>query len=177
MTKFYLILIISLFNLNSLVGQTESEFKILLNQIGETKKSTKIYKTKQTKKIVSYGKESLPILAKFFTDSTSTNVFSECYGKGYSIEDKKAIRININGNLSIGEVAILIAHHIEYMNLMKIMGTHSCAPFTCKKFNGVESDLPFINEFGINRFKNKYEDWLNSKKRSDWLNLISKKSR
>ena len=171
MKKTRLILIISVLSLNFGFTQTESEFKLLLNQIRKTEFSNKIYKTKQAKKIISYGKKSLPILASFFTDTTSTNVISECFAKGYDNKSKKSKMINVNGKLTIGEIAILIADETEWIPLTKVMGTYSCAPIFCKKFNEIESNLSFINEFGIKRFKEKYLNWLNSKKRIDWLKI------
>ena len=171
MTKINLILLISVLNLNLLLGQTEPEIELLLNQVAKTKYSKNISKTRSAKKIISFGKRSLPILAKFFTDSTLTKSISKCYSKGI---DKP---INVNGELTIGEIAIIIADEIEYLPLMKITGTHSCIPISCNKFSHIESSLFFINGFGMDRFKTKYISWLNSKERGDWLSLISKSSR
>ncbi len=173
MRKIRLIFIISIFSINLGLAQTESEIKSLLNEIGKTEFSIKIYKTEQAEKIISYGKKSLPILAKFFTDSTSTNVLSECFAKGYD-EDKKVKMINVNEKLTIGQIAILITDEIEWIPLTKVMGTYSCAPIFCKKFNEIESNLSFINEFGISKFKEKYLNWLSSEKRIDWLKIQEK---
>ena len=106
MKKIGLIFLTILLNLNLSFSQTESEIESLLKGISKTENSIGIVKTKQAEKIMTFGEKSLPILAEFFTDSTLTEIKSECH----------------NRNLTKGELAIIIAVRIEGMPFALLTG-------------------------------------------------------
>lgn len=134
-------------NLNLSFSQTESEIDSLLNGISKTENSIGIVKTKQTEKIMAYGENSLPILAEFFTDSTMTEIKSDCN----------------NRNLTKGELAIIIADRIKVMPFALLTGVQNCLLEFCENNpNLIEYYLPWIKEDGGKSFKEKYMDWLSS---------------
>ncbi|MCW0493585.1 hypothetical protein OKE73_10695, partial [Riemerella anatipestifer] len=147
MKKICLILIILVLNQTLSFAQTKSEIDLLLNGIAKTGDSKKIRKTEQAQKIISYGEKSLPILADFFTNSTLTNVKSECQKR----------------NLTKGEIAIIIADQIEKMPYALLTGVQNCLLEFCENNpNWIEYYFGWIKNDGIERFKEKYTDWLTS---------------
>ena len=59
-------------------SQSQTQIKQLLNEVSLVKNSKDIIKSKEAKKLISYGKPILLSLAFNFTDDTNTNVISEC---------------------------------------------------------------------------------------------------
>ncbi len=162
MKKIRLILIISILNLTLGFAQTESEIDLLLNGIAKTGNSKKITETEQAEKIIGYGEKSLPILAEFFTDSTLTNVKSDCQKR----------------NLTKGEIAIIIADRIEIMPYGLLTGVQNCLSEFCENNpNLIEYYFPWIKEDGGRNFKIKYLTWLHDEKRVDWPNKLKGKAR
>ena len=152
MKKNCLILIISILNLNFGFAQNEMEIDSLLNRIAEAENSKAISKTEQAKYIMSFGENSLPILSDFFTDSTSTKVYSEC-------QERK---------LTKGELAIIIADRIQTMPYFRITGVQNCLLTYCdNNANWIEYYLWAIQREGVEKFRDKYRDWLVWTKLSD----------
>jgi hypothetical protein len=147
MKKIGLILLTILLNLNLSFSQTESEIDSLLNGISKTENSIGIVKTTQAEKIMAFGEKSLPILAEFFTDSTLTEIKSDCN----------------NRNLTKGELSIIIADQIKGMPFALLTGVQNCLLEFCENNpNLIEYYLPWIQEDGGKSFKEKYIDWLSS---------------
>jgi hypothetical protein len=63
------IVILLIFNFRFGFSQTKSEICSLLIEISKTGNSTEIVKATQTRKILKYGENVLPILSDFFTDT------------------------------------------------------------------------------------------------------------
>ena len=147
MKKIGLILLTILLNLNLSFSQTNSEINSLLNEISKTENSIGIVKTKQTEKIMAFGEKSLPILAELFTDSTLTEIKSECH----------------NRNITKGELAIIIADRIKGMPFALLTGVQNCTMEFCKNNpNLIEYYLPWIEKDNGKSFKEKYISWLNN---------------
>ncbi len=147
MKKVTFIFLTLLLNLNLSFSQTESEIDSLLNGIAKTENSIGIVKTKQTERIMAFGEKSLPILAEFFTDSTLTEIKSECNKR----------------NLTKGELAIIIADRIEGMPFALLTGVQNCLMEFCENNpNLIEYYLPWIKKDGGKSFKEKYINWLAS---------------
>jgi hypothetical protein len=145
MKKIGLILLTILLNLNLSFSQTDSEINSLLNGISKTENSIGIVKTKQAEKIMAFGEKSLPILAEFFTDSTLTEIKSECH----------------NRNITKGELAIIIADRIKGMPFALLTGVQNCTMEFCKNNpNLIEYYLPWIEKDNGKSFKEKYISWL-----------------
>jgi len=162
MRNIVLIITISIFNLNLGLAQTESEIDSLLNGISETHDSKEITKTEQAEKIIAHKEKSLPILAEFFTDSTLTNVISECQER----------------NLTKGELAIIMADRIEGMPYATITGVQNCTLTFCQgNINMIEYYLWAIKDIGTENFKNNYIEWLSSEERIEWRPLIDYKTK
>ncbi len=156
MKKLYFILIILVVNQNLALSQTEMEIDSLLDGIAKTENSKGIIKTVQAEKILSYGESSLPILTGFFTDSTTTKVYSECQAR----------------HLSKGELAIIMADGIDRMPYFRITGMQNCLLTFCEDNpNLIEYYFYAINRDGISNFQIKYQDWL------AYLNLSEKEKR
>ncbi|WP_046745904.1 hypothetical protein [Kordia zhangzhouensis] len=147
MNKTVLLYLIILLNLNFSFSQTESEIDLLLNEIAKTKNSIGIIKTTQAEKIMDFGEKALPILTEFFTDSTLTEIKSECNKR----------------NLTKGELAIIIADRIEGMPFALLTGVQNCTMKFCENNpNLIEYYLPWIKQDGGKLFKEKYISWLAS---------------
>lgn len=118
-------------------------------------KSENITKDSGAQKLIVNGKKLLPELASRFTDSTTSAVFSRC-AKRY---------------LTRGELAIIIADHIEGMPYFLLTGLQNCTLETCPDNpNRVEYYLNFIKMRGMQKmFQQKYYDWLNSPERKRYL--------
>ena len=162
MKSIRLIILISVLNLNFVSSQTKSEINLLLNGISEIENSVEITKTIQAEKIISFGQNSLTILAQFFTDSTLTKIKSECQKR----------------NLTKGEIAIIMADRIEIMPYGRLTGVQNCtADFCDDNPNWIEYYFPWIKQDGIKIFKIKYLNWLHDKKRLDWPIKVKGKAR
>lgn len=142
-----IILLTILLNFNLGFSQTESEVNSILNEIAKTENSIGIVKTEQAEIIMAFGGKSLPILADFFTDSTLTEIKSECNSR----------------ILTKGELAIIIADRIESMPFALLTGVQNCTMEFCENNpNLIEYYLPWIKKDGGKSFKEKYINWLAS---------------
>jgi hypothetical protein len=151
MKKIRLIIIISILNLNFVSAQTEPEINSLLNIISRTENSKEISKTKQAKKIIAFGEKVLPILSEFFTDSSLSEIKSECQKR----------------KLTKGEIAIILADRIVTMPYFQLTGMQNCLVEFCKENpNLIEYYFPSISQGGIQQFKKKYTEWLSWRKLS-----------
>jgi hypothetical protein len=147
MKKIAILYLTILLNLNLSFSQTEPEIDSLLNGIAKTENSIGIVKTKQAERIMAFGEKSLPILAEFFTNSTLTEIKSECNKR----------------NLTKGELAIIIADRIEGMPFALLTGVQNCLLEFCENNpNLIEYYLPWIKKDGGKSFKEKYINWLAS---------------
>ena len=152
MKKTRFIILISILNLNLGLAQTVSEIDSLLIGIAETENSKRINKTWQAEKIIAFGENSLLILAEFFTDQTLTKVKSECQER----------------NLTKGEIAIIMADHIQRMPYFKLTGIQNCLLTYCENNpNRVEYYLWANKRDEIEKFKEKYKAWIAWTKLSD----------
>ncbi|MBL1219173.1 MAG: hypothetical protein D8M59_16975 [Planctomycetes bacterium] len=163
MKKIRLTLIIGVLISSFCFSQSKTEIGNLLDGISKIENSKEITKTEQAKKLIEYGWRILPTLAEYFTDTTLTNIKTECH-----------VRI-----LTKGELAIIMADRIEGMPYARVTGIQNCTLTFCEKnANLIEYYLPFIVQDGIEKFKSEYLSWLASDDRIDWtplLNYISKK--
>lgn len=162
MKKVSFILLISVLNLNIGFAQTESEIDSLLNEIGKTKNSKEIIKTKQAEKLIAFGEKSLLSLTDFFTDTTLTKVKSECH----------------NRNLTKGEIAIIIADKIEKMPYFQVTRIQNCTIAFCDDNpNNIEYYFGINNFLNNIEFKEKYVEWLFSKDRLKRTKGMERKER
>lgn len=144
-------ILVLFFSFNFGISQTKTEINYLLDEIAKTNNSKEINNTEHAKKIIEYKTKSLPTLADFFTDQTITNVKSDCIGR----------------NLTKGEIAIIIADHIEPI-IVNFIGFYlqNCLGDSCENNpNFVEYDLPFIQSIDAEKFQKKYRVWLLSDER------------
>jgi hypothetical protein len=152
MNKVALIILTATISINLSFSQTESDINSLLNAIAVTKNSKGIIKTEQAIKLIDFGEKTLINLAEFFTESTLTKVKSECQER----------------NLTKGEIAIIIADHIQNMPYALLTGIQNCLFTFCKDNpNWIEYYLWAIKRDGVEKFKEKYIDWLSWTKLSD----------
>jgi hypothetical protein len=155
---FFLILVSSLS-----FGQTAQQIDSLLSALTKTQNSKEISTEQEAIKIISYGKNVLPLLAEMFDDNTSTEIYSNCQ----------------NLNLTRGEVAIILADRIEYMPYAKLTNVQNCLMAFCENNpNLIEYYLYTIRRDNVKEFQGRYKDWLTSKDRRNWpSNLNSKKKK
>ncbi|WP_299275096.1 hypothetical protein [uncultured Psychroserpens sp.] len=150
MKQLGLILLTLLLNHNLTFSQTKSEIDSLLNAITKTETSKDIIKTVQAKRIINFGEKSLLTLSGFFTDSTRTQVKSECH----------------NRNITKGEIAIILADRIEVMPYYTVTQIQNCLLTYCSNNpNKIEYYLGINNYLNNNEFKERYISWLFSKDR------------
>lgn len=140
-----IIILLFIFKASLVFSQTKSEIEALIIAIAKTENSKEIIKTGEIKNIFLYGKKALPILSGFFTDREITNVYSDCAKR----------------KLSKGEVAIIIADHIQRMPYFQLTGFQNCTLSHCEKNpNLVEYYFQFITEGRLSSFKKRYDEWL-----------------
>jgi hypothetical protein len=141
-------------------SQSARQVDSLLSAVCLTKQSKDIVKNKQAKKLIAGGTKLLPVLAGFFTDNTLTTVRSECQGRFFNK----------------GEVAIILADHIEMMPYYTVTGIQNCMLDFCKDNpNGIEIYMNVIKGNGIVLFYKNYSAWLNSNDRKKWPPYIANK--
>lgn len=158
MKKIGLLFLTLLMNLNLSFSQTQAEIDSLLNEVSKTRNSKQIIKKTSAKKIIAFGESSLPILTIFFSDSTQTNIKSECQKR----------------NITKGELAIIIADHIDRMPYALLTGVQNCLLKFCENNpNLIEYYFPWINGDGFSKFKDKYVNWLSK----DWIKEVKGKAR
>ena|SRR5690606_9083346 len=103
------------------------------------------------KKLITHGEKILPILAKKFTNSNPSCVYSKCADRF----------------LTLGEIAVIIADRIEVMPYFLLTGMQNCTlDFCLDNPNLIEYYLEFIRFRGmISEFQKRYEEWLASEER------------
>ncbi|MXV50071.1 hypothetical protein GS399_03735 [Pedobacter sp. HMF7647] len=134
-------------------GQSQSQVDSLLTALYDTKKSKDISTQKEATQIISFGDKVLPLLTKLFSDNTPTEINSECQGL----------------KLTKGEVAIILADRIEIMPYALLTHIQNCSLEFCNDNpNLIEYYLNAIRRDGVEKFQNRYTDWLDSKDRKQW---------
>jgi len=162
MKKKIALLLVIFLKVTSSFSQTKSEINSLLNEISKTENSKEITNTERAKKVISFGESSLSMLAEFFNDSTSTTVTSTCQER----------------NLTKGEIAIIMADRIEEIPYATITGVQNCLLTFCNENpNLIEYYLWAIQDNGVENFKKKYLEWLESEERMEWSPLIDYKTK
>ena len=98
------------------------------------------------------------MLSDFFSDSILTQVKSECNER----------------SLNKGEIAIILADHIDRMPYALLTGVQNCLLEFCEDNpNLVEYYLPSIHQFGLLKFQEAYINWLTG----DWVQSVNGKKR
>ncbi len=113
-------------------------------------KSEKMLHDRFVQQIIKEGNSNLQSLIDKFPDTTLSNVYSNC----------------CNRYLSRGELAIIIADHIEKMPYFLLTGIQNCTMTFCPDNpNNIEYYLDVIkSRRGVHEFTKKYRQWVNSKK-------------
>jgi hypothetical protein len=134
-------------------AQTHDEITDVLTALSG--QSEFLTKDPSVTKLFDRGETILPTLAKHFTDSLKSDVFSKCMGR----------------YLTRGEIAIIIADHVEGMPYFTLTGLQNCTLESCKgNPNFIEYYLDFIKFRGMTKtFQKRYEDWLKSSDRKKYL--------
>ncbi|MBC8757406.1 hypothetical protein H2O64_22240 [Kordia sp. YSTF-M3] len=96
-------------------SQSPAQVKVLLDKITTVTNSKNIIKSKEAKKLISYNKRILLLLSFNFADDTKTSVVSDCL-------DRKLTR---------GEIAMIIADHIDRMPYFQLTGVQNCTVTFC----------------------------------------------
>jgi len=153
MKQFVIIVTLLIFSINYSSAQSSQMIDSLLLPLYKVENSKDISKALQAKQIISYGSNLLLLLSTYFTDTTQTNIKSDCQ----------------NIYLTKGEVAIILADRIEIMPYALLTGIQNDILEFCKDNpNLVEYYLTAIRRNNIKLFKQKYIDWLISKNRKEW---------
>lgn len=153
MTKYLIVASLILLFGNPVFSQSKVQIDGLLSKVCLTKDSKDIIKCKSAKKLIAYGNNLLPLLTKFFKDTTQTEIKSDCQGRF----------------LNRGEVAIIIADHIEPMPYAAVTGIQNCLLEFCpNNSNAIEYYLSAIKRDGVALFYKRYIAWLNSDERKKW---------
>ncbi|WP_298511502.1 hypothetical protein [uncultured Kordia sp.] len=113
----YIIGILLFFFSSVSFSQSPAQIKELLDNIASVKNSKDIVTSEAAKKLISYDKKILLALAFHFTDDTETSVVSECQ----------------NRTLTKGEIAMIIADHIDSMPYFQLTGIQNCTLTFCEK--------------------------------------------
>jgi hypothetical protein len=136
----------------SAFAQTKVDVESLLSKIGETANSINIIKNKSAEELTAGGKNILPILTDYFTDTTKVKTYSDC----------------LDRNLTSGEIAIIVADRIEMMPYATLTGMQNCILTFCEKNpNFIEYYLDYVRD-DVGEFQNKYKAWLQSNERKEW---------
>ena len=158
MKKIALLVLPTLLTLNFCYSQTRAEIDSLLNRVSLTDNSKTIAETTAAKKIIAFGERALPMLSDFFSDPVLTQVKSECHER----------------SLTKGEIAIILADHIDRMPYALLTGVQNCLLEFCEdNSNLVEYYLPSIHQAGLSKFKEAYINWLTG----DWAQSVNGKKR
>jgi len=144
-------LLIILYTLFCSIGtaQTDNNIDLALSQL--TGQSENIIKNDMVINLLANGKPLLPVLSAKFTDNTTSAVFSKCTGR----------------YLTKGELAIILADHIDSMPYFLLTGMENCMLESCEDNpNFVEYYLNFIKKRGITAtVQKRYDEWLKDRRR------------
>ena len=144
-TLIILVYLIVGYNSNS---QSHVQLDSLLSQFQG--KSSAISESQHGKLVYSLGRKSLRELASFFSDTSVSKVFSTCN----------------NRNLTKGEIAMVMADHIEMMPYQLLTGLQNCILIFCEEnLNRIEYYFSAIEAMGRPKFTSNYLAWLSSKRR------------
>ncbi len=152
--KFYkrtLVLSIAFISFSSIVyGQSRTQIEDLLIDVCKISDSKDIIRNESTMKISDYQEDALNILTDFFTDNSKTEVYSKC----------------LKRRLNRGEVAIILCDRIEIIPYFELIGIQNRGLSFCKDNpNFVEAYLDIIKKQSVEKFKDKYIQWLHSEDR------------
>ncbi|MEO0899825.1 MAG: hypothetical protein AAFY71_25660 [Bacteroidota bacterium] len=138
-------------------AQSIVEIDSLLDKIGgEVENSKMIHQNENSIRVINYKAEILSTLSYFFTNSISTNIYSECQSR----------------NLTKGELAMILADRIEFMPYFTITGVQNCLLTFCEgNSNFIEYYFHWSDKSEIEVVQNNYVSWLKSKDRKDWIGL------
>lgn len=112
-------------------------------------KSENLIYDKSVQQIIKGGNSNLQPLIEKFPDTTRSNVYSNC----------------CNRYLSKGELALIMADHIDKMPYFLLTGIQNCTQTFCADNpNNIEYYLNIIKEQKeINTVSEKYRKWLNDR--------------
>lgn len=148
----FITLFLKLFTSSS-IAQVQYPVDSLLDALCFTRNSKDLSTQPPAQKLISYGRNILPVLAGFFIDTTLTSVQSDCH----------------NSVVTKGEVAIILADRIEGMPYHQLTGIQNCSLEFCKDNpNRVEYYLNAIRNRPVKDFQDRYRNWLTSKERKKW---------
>lgn len=143
-------------------GQTQFKIDSLLTALYDIENSKELSKRPEGKLIISYGDKVLPMLTAYFTDTTLTEIKSDCQSL----------------NLTKGEVAIILADRIEFMPYAKLTNIQNCLLEFCKDNpNLIEYYLYAIRRDNVKEFQDRYNKWLTSKDRKKWGPYLTNKKK
>lgn len=155
MRKFFVLSIIWLVSYSAVLAQGETEIKTLFDSLSLKQISSRDIIIQSEAKTITKGcRKNLQELSSFFSDTTQTNIISECNSLP----------------LNKGEIAIILADHIEIMPYAKLTGIENHLLQFCEKNpNKIEYYIVSIRRLGIIEFQNRYTTWLSSKERKKWI--------
>ena len=154
-------IVLSLVSLLGAGQQVISVDSILIDTYKVTN-SKEIIQTSGAKILISSGPKVINQLVKQFSDSTRTNVYSDCQ----------------NRFLRKGDIAVIIADHIEPMPYTRLTGIQNCLFKFCENNpNRIEYYLYAITENRFVDFQSAYLSWLNSNERKQLYTTKRKKGR
>ena len=160
MKKSAIITTLLIFSLHCSFAQSRPVVDSLLSSIYDLNNSKDLAFSHPAKQIIAYGEKALPILSAHFTDTTQTQIKSECQ----------------NVYLTKGEVAIILADRIELMRYATLIGIQNCLMDFCKDNpNLIEYYLFAIRRDKLQAFQQRYTAWLNSKDRKKWTPYLNNK--
>ena len=136
----------------SAFGQADQRVDAVIRQL--TGQSENIIKHSAAKALIAEGKALLPVLSARFTDNTVSQVYSKCVGR----------------YLKRGELAMILADHIENLPYFTVIGLQNCTLESCDNNpNFVEYYLDFIQKRGsVRTVQKKYNEWLVSDDRKKY---------
>ena len=140
-------------------GQSKNEIDSLITLLTSVNDSRELVNQSASERFVELGEDALEPLALTFTDSTLTDVYSECQ----------------NRKLKRGELAIIMADRIELMPYYTITGIQNCLLTFCEDNpNLIEYYLTDTERLGVEEFQTRYLAWLNGKERLNWGPRVNK---
>lgn len=140
-------------------GQSKNEIDSLLTLLNSVNDSRELINQPASERFVEFGEGALEPLALAFTDSTLTDVYSECQ----------------NRKLTRGELAIIMADRIELMPYYTITGVQNCLMTFCEDNpNLIEYYLTDTERLGVEDFQARYLAWLNGDERLNWGPRVNK---
>ena len=150
--KVFFLIIILVTCLSSTSAQTPFNIDSLLSSISG--KSENVRQHPSAKKILVKSSKMLMLLARKFTDTTKTTVFSSCARR----------------TLTKGELAIILADQIESLPYYSLTGLQNCMMESCPNNpNFVEFYLEFIRTRGMMpKVQQDYIAWLGSADRKKY---------